>query len=91
MKSLLVFFTISLALTSTAFADTGVIKWFSLTKGYGFIIPDKSGSELYFDYTFFLNEAETNDLESGDCVRYVKEQSATGKIQAINIARIRCD
>lgn len=44
--------------------NTGKVKWYSSTKGYGFILCD-SGKEVFCHYT-----QTKNDLKENDCVQF---------------------
>lgn len=48
---------------------TGVVKWFSRLKGYGFINPDDGGQEIFVHYTAINGEGYRN-LEEGEHVEF---------------------
>jgi len=48
---------------------TGVVKWFSRLKGYGFIDPDDGGQEIFVHYSAIQGEGYRN-LYEGDRVEF---------------------
>ena len=48
---------------------TGTVKWFDSKKGFGFIIPDDGGKELFVHHTDIQGEG-FNDLNEGQAVEY---------------------
>ena len=64
---------------------TGVVKWFSDQKGYGFITPDDGGKDLFVHHTGI--EAEGfKSLKEGDKVQYELTQSPKGE-QAAKVTK----
>jgi CspA family cold shock protein len=51
------------------FRETGVVKWFSRLKGYGFINPDQGGKEVFVHYSAIRGDGYRNLFE-GDKVEY---------------------
>ena len=51
------------------FRETGVVKWFSRLKGYGFINPDQGGQEVFVHYSAIRGDGYRNLFE-GDKVEY---------------------
>ncbi|MFQ5399045.1 MAG: cold shock domain-containing protein [Anaerolineae bacterium] len=49
--------------------QTGIVKWFSRLKGYGFINPDGGGQEVFVHYSAIDGEGYRN-LYEGDRVEY---------------------
>lgn len=48
---------------------TGIVKWFSRLKGYGFIAPEDGGQEVFVHYSAIDGEGYRN-LYEGDRVDY---------------------
>ena len=49
--------------------QTGIVKWFSRLKGYGFINPDGGGPEVFVHYSAIDGEGYRNLFE-GDKVEF---------------------
>lgn len=49
--------------------ETGIVKWFSRLKGYGFINPDQGGKEVFVHYSAIQGDGYRNLFE-GDKVEY---------------------
>jgi CspA family cold shock protein len=47
----------------------GKVKWFSVSKGYGFITPDDGGADLFLHLTK-VQEANLPTLEAGTSLQY---------------------
>jgi CspA family cold shock protein len=50
-------------------ASTGVVKWFSRVKGYGFIKPDDGGQEIFVHYNAIEGDGYRN-LWEGEQVEF---------------------
>lgn len=48
---------------------SGTVKWFNRIKGYGFILPDDNGQEVFVHYSAIDGEGYRN-LYEGDCVEF---------------------
>jgi|SRR5579871_1016250 len=46
-----------------ALVPTGKVKWFNVTKGYGFIVPDDGGKDLFVHITAVQKAGYTNLVE----------------------------
>ena len=66
----------------------GTVKWFSRTKGYGFITPDSGASkDVFVHYTAIQGQGFRN-LEEGDRVEFGIEDSSKGP-QAARVTRLQ--
>ncbi|MCZ7670559.1 MAG: cold shock domain-containing protein [Chloroflexi bacterium] len=57
---------------------TGVVKWFSRLKGYGFINPDDGEQEVFVHYSAIEGEGYRN-LYEGDRVEFNLVDRAKGR------------
>ncbi len=64
---------------------TGKVKWFSETKGYGFITSD-DGVDAFVHYSDIDGEG-FRSLEEGAAVEFELEQGSKG-FKAINVRRV---
>ena len=62
---------------------TGIVKWFSRLKGYGFIEPENGGQEVFVHYSAIEGEGYRN-LYDGDMVDYEQVDYGRGP-QAKNV------
>ncbi|MFC1738122.1 cold-shock protein [Planctomycetota bacterium] len=49
--------------------NTGTVKWFNERKGYGFIVPDDGGDDLFVHHSEIRPEGDTS-LSEGQKVEY---------------------
>lgn len=66
---------------------SGIVKWFSRLKGYGFINPDESEQEVFVHYTAIDGEGYRN-LYEGDRVEFDLVDKGKGP-QAQNVTARR--
>ncbi|MBI4556908.1 MAG: cold-shock protein [Candidatus Hydrogenedentes bacterium] len=56
---------------------TGSVKWFSAEKGYGFIVPDDGGKDLFVHHSN-IDMPGFKTLEDGQKVQYEPGQGKKG-------------
>lgn len=64
--------------------ETGVVKWFSIDRGYGFIIPDRQLGEDVFVHITSVHRSGLHSLEKDAKVRFEIKMNK-GRPTAINI------
>jgi CspA family cold shock protein len=64
-------------------AQTGTVKWFNGTKGYGFIVPDNGGKDV-FVHISAVEKAGLKSLNEGQKVEF-EVQENRGKEAAANL------
>ena len=65
---------------------TGVVKWFSDEKGFGFITPDEGSKDLFAHHTSIQADGYRS-LAEGSRVEYESEQGDKGP-KAVNVRPI---
>ena len=63
---------------------SGTIKWFDVSKGFGFITPD-DGSKDVFVHITDVQRAGLDGLREGDKLSYELQQGQQGKVSATNL------
>ena len=63
---------------------TGTVKWFNVTKGYGFIEPDDGGKDVFVHITA-VQRSGLEGLNEGQKVTYDMEEGRNGKMAASNL------
>ena len=67
---------------------TGTVKWFSPTKGFGFIVPEQAGPDV-FVHLKAVERSGLVTLKEGDKVSYeLIPTRQPGKLEAISLERI---
>ncbi len=61
---------------------SGKVKFFNAEKGYGFIVPDQGGKEVFVHKT-----GTTESLWEGDAVTYEVEEGPKG-LNAVNVKKV---
>ena len=64
-------------------AQTGTVKWFNGTKGYGFIVPDNGGKDVFIHISA-VEKACLKSLHVGQKVEF-EVQENRGKEAAANL------
>jgi CspA family cold shock protein len=72
------------ASTEEKFMQTGTVKWFNGTKGYGFIQPDDGGNDV-FVHISAVEKAGLHGLNEGQKVSFELETGRNGKTAAANL------
>ena len=62
---------------------TGTVKWFNNAKGYGFILPDGGGTDLFAHYSA-ITMSGYKTLRAGQMVEFEVQDGPKG-LHAVNI------
>lgn len=62
---------------------TGVVKWFNNSKGYGFVVADDSGKDIFAHYSA-IDMGGYRTLKAGQCVAFEATEGPKG-LHAVNI------
>ena len=62
---------------------TGTVKWFSASKGFGFIAPEDGGADLFIHFSNISGGGYRN-LEEGQKVEFEAQQGKKG-MEATNV------
>ncbi|MFV0472721.1 MAG: cold-shock protein [Pikeienuella sp.] len=63
---------------------TGTVKWFNVTKGYGFIEPEDGGKDIFVHITA-VQRSGMEGLNEGQKVSYDLEEGRNGRMAATNL------
>lgn len=67
-------------------AETGKIKWFNENKGYGFILQESDGKDIFVHYSDIVGEG-FRTLSEGETVEYELAEGPKGP-HATNVKKI---
>lgn len=65
----------------------GTVKWFSEAKGFGFILPDGGGKDVFVHYSG-IQMSGYKTLVEGERVQFELETGPGGKQQAAQVVRL---
>ena len=64
--------------------STGTVKWFNSNKGFGFIVPDDGGEDLFVHHSEIKTEGYAS-LDEGQKVEFRVGQGEKGRPCATNV------
>lgn len=67
--------------------QTGTVKWFNPTKGYGFIAPDDGGQDVFLHISA-VERAGMASVNEGQKLQFELEKGRSGKTAAVNIKAV---
>lgn len=67
-------------------SQSGTVKWFNPTKGFGFIVPDNGGSDV-FVHISAVEQAGMSSLNEGQKLEYELQENR-GKEAAANLKAV---
>ena len=62
----------------------GTVKWFNVTKGYGFIEPEEGGNDVFVHITA-VQRSGMEGLQDGQKVGYELEEGRNGRMAASDL------
>ncbi|CAN0892499.1 Cold shock domain-containing protein 3 [Linum grandiflorum] len=67
--------------------STGIVKWFSARKGFGFVAPDDGGEDLFVHQTSIRSEG-FRTLSDGQPVEFSVDYAEDGRSKAVEVAAV---
>lgn len=67
--------------------QTGTVKWFNASKGFGFITPDQGGKDVFVHFSAIESNGGYRTLEDGAKVEFGVQDSDRGA-SAVNVKTI---
>lgn len=64
--------------------ETGTVKWFDSTKGFGFLVPDNGGPDVFVHQTA-IQAAGFRSLAEGEAVEFKIETDENGRARATDV------
>lgn len=58
--------------------ETGIVKWFDNDRGFGFIMPENGGKDLFAHYSEIQSNGSQSTLDENQRVSYVVGQGQKG-------------
>lgn len=65
----------------------GTVKWFNVTKGYGFIAPDDGGKDV-FVHVSAVSRSGIGSLHEGQRLSFELERGQQGRVAAVNLKQV---
>ncbi|PWR19455.1 cold-shock protein [Zavarzinia aquatilis] len=62
----------------------GTVKWFNATKGFGFIVPENGGADV-FVHISAVERSTLGSLNEGQRISFDLEKGKQGKVSAVNL------
>lgn len=66
----------------------GTVKWYNVNKGYGFLVPEDGGGDVFIHYTA-LRKSKVTTLDEGQSVVFEVEPGRDGKPKAVKVELVR--
>ena len=64
-------------------SNKGTVKWFNNVRGWGFIVDEDTGEDIFVHYTSMtLHSEKYRTLQTGDKVEYMIEEDENGRKKA---------
>jgi CspA family cold shock protein len=66
----------------------GTLKWFNVEKGFGFIMPETGGADVFVHISSVEAAGLEGSMEPGQLLQYELTEDRRGKMAAGNLKRV---